>query len=186
MFIDFWCHITDVAYWALDLKAPKFASAIGRRELADDNAETPNMMEVQYEYPGVNMVWSLNPIGPPGFENWGIGCAFQGTDGTVVVDYTKYKLYHNGVEVPDFPKPAPSIPDSPGHIREFLDSIKSRTITTCDIEYGHQLTKGGHIGTIALRTGRRIQWDDAKEQVVGDKAANAMVTRRYRKPWKLA
>lgn len=186
MFIDFWCHITDVAYWALDLKAPKFVSATGRRELTDDNAETPNMLEVQYEYPGVNMVWSLNPIGPPGFEDWGIGCAFQGTNGTIAVDYTRMKLFRKGKEVTDFERPAPSIPNSPGHIREFLDSIRSRQITTCDIEYGHKLTKGGHLGNIALRTGRRIQWDDANEQVIGDKDANKLVTRRYRKPWKLA
>ncbi|MBM3785638.1 MAG: Gfo/Idh/MocA family oxidoreductase, partial [Acidobacteria bacterium] len=170
MFIDFWCHITDVAYWALDLKAPKSASASGRRELTDDNAETPNLMEVQYEYPGLNVVWSLNPQGPPGFENWGIGCAFQGTDGTLVNDYNRFKLLRKGKEETDLPQPSVSIPDSPGHIREFLDSIKSRKITTCDVEYGHRLTKAGHIGNIALRTGRRIQWDDAKEQVVGDKA----------------
>jgi hypothetical protein len=71
-------------------------------------------------------------------------------------------------------------------VREFLDSIKSRKITTCDIEYGHQLTKGGHLGNIALRTGRLIRWDDAAEKVIGDKQANQLVTRRYRKPWRLA
>lgn len=186
MFIDFWCHITDVVYWALDLQAPKFVSAQGRRELADDNAETPNLLEVQYEYPGVNVVWSLNPIGPPGFEDWGIGAAFQGTDGTIVTDYNRHKLFRKGKEVTDFQRPAPSIPDSPGHIREFLNSIKSRQMTTCDVEYGHRLTKGGHIGTIALKTGRRVQWDDSKEAIVGDKGAQKLVTRRYRKPWKMA
>jgi predicted dehydrogenase len=186
MFIDFWCHITDVVYWALDLKAPKSVAAIGRRELADDNAETPNHLEVQYTYPGVEVVWSLNPIGPPGLEDWGIGAAFQGPDGTIVTNYQQHKLFRRGKEVTDFKRPDPSIPDSPGHVREFLDSIKSRKITTCDIEYGHQLTKGGHLGNIALRTGRLIRWDDAAEKVIGDKQANQLVTRRYRKPWRLA
>ena len=185
-FIDFWCHITDVVYWALELQAPKFVSASGRRELADDNAETPNFMEVQYEFPGLNVVWSLNPQGPPGFENWGIGAAFQGTDGTIVTNYGEHKVFRKGKEITDFTRPEPSIPDSPGHIREFLDSIKSRKLTTCDVEYGHRLTKGGHLGNIALRTGRRIQWDDAAEKIVGDKEAQKRVTRRYRKPWKLA
>ena len=184
-FIDFWCHITDVVYWALDLKAPKFVSASGRRELTDDNAETPNLMEVQYEFPGLNLVWSLNPQGPPGFENWNIGAAFQGTDGTIVTNYGEHKVFRKGKEVTDFARPEPSIPNSPGHIREFLDSIKSRKLTTCDVEYGHRLTKGGHLGNIALRTGRRIQWDDASEKIVGDKEAQKRVTRRYRKPWKL-
>jgi hypothetical protein len=71
-------------------------------------------------------------------------------------------------------------------LREFLDSIKSRQITTCDVEYGHRLTKAGLLGNIALRTGRRITWNDANESIPGDKQAAAMVTRRYRKPWKLS
>lgn len=185
MFIDFWCHITDVVYWAMDLQAPKYVSASGRRELTEDNAETPNLLEVQYEFPGLNVVWSLNPQGPPGFEEWSIGAAFQGSEGTLVTNYGEHKLLRKGKEVTDFARPAPSIPDSPGHLREFLDSIKSRKLTTCDVEYGHKLTKGGHLGNIALRTGRRIQWDDAAERIVGDKNAQKLVTRKYRKPWKL-
>lgn len=185
-FIDFWCHITDVVYWALDLQAPKFIAAAGRRELADDNAETPNYLEVQYEFPGLNVVWSLNPQGPPGMEDWSIGAAFQGSEGTLVTNYSEHKLFVKGKEVTDFKRPDPTIPDSPGHIREFLDSIKSRKLTTCDLEYAHRLNKGGLLGNIALRTGRRIQWDNEAEKIVGDKAAQSMVTRRYRKPWKLA
>ena len=185
MFIDFWCHITDVAYWGLDLKAPKYVSATGHRELVDDNAETPNYLELQYEYPGVSMVWSLNPQGPPAFENWGIGAAFQGSDGTIVTNYGEHKLFRAGKEVTDFKRPEPSIANSPGHIREFLDSIKSRQPTTCNVEYAHKLNKGGLLGNIAYRTGRRIQWDDANERIVGDKDAQKYVTRQYRKPWKL-
>lgn len=185
MFIDFWCHITDVVYWALGLKAPKAVAATGRRELTDDNGETPNYLEVQYEYPGLEMVWSLNPQGPPGLEQWSIGAAFQGTEGTLVTNYSEHKVFRKGKEVTDFSRPAATIADSPGHLREFLDSVKSRKVTTCDIEYGHQLTKGGLLGNIALRTGRRIQWDDTNEHILGDKAADKMVTRRYRKTWKL-
>jgi len=186
MFIDFWCHITDIVYWALGLEAPRAIAATGRRELSDDNAETPNYLEVQYEYPGLDMVWSLNPQGPPGFEDWGIGAAFQGTDGTLVTDYGRHKVFRKGKEVTDFVRPPVTIADSPGHLREFLDSVKSRKLTTCDVEYGHKLTKAGLLGNIALRTGRRIHWDDATEKIIGDKKANELVTRHYRKPWKLA
>lgn len=187
MFIDFWCHITDVVYWALDLQAPKFVAAAGVRDLADDNAETPNYLDVQYEFPNnLNMVWMLNTQGPPALENWPIGAAFQGTEATLMTNYTEHKVFQKGKEIVDFKRPEPSIPNSPGHIREFLDSIKSRKLTTCDVEYAHRLNKGGLLGNIALRTGHRIQWDDAKEQIIGDKAAQKMVTRQYRKPWKLA
>lgn len=185
MFIDFWCHITDVVYWGLGLEAPKSVSAIGRRDLTDDNGETPNYLEVQYEYPGLDMLWTLNPQGPPGFENWSIGAAFQGSEGTLVTNYGEHKLFRKGKEVTDFVRPERSIADSPGHLREFLDSVKSRKLATCDVEYGHKLTKAGLLASIALRTGRKIEWDDAAERIVGDKAADQMVTRRYRKGWKL-
>ena len=150
------------------------------------DAETPNFMDLVYEYPGMNLVWGLSPMAPAGFENRGIGCVFQGSAGSLFVDYGSHQLYVKGKAVDDFARPAPTIADSPGHIREFLDSVKSRMLTTCDVEYGHRLTKGGLLGNIAYRTGRRIVWDDAREQIVGDKVANKMVMRHYRKPWKLA
>ena len=185
MFIDFWCHITDVAYWALDLKAPKSVVATGRRELNDDNGETPNFLDLVYEYPGLNMTWSLCPLAPAGFEDKGIGCVFQGSAGSLFVDYASHQLFVKGKPVLDFVRPEPSIPNSPGHLREFLDAVKSRKLTTCDVEYGHRLTKAGLLGNIAYRTGSRIVWDDEREQIVGNAKANKLVTRRYQKPWKL-
>lgn len=185
MFIDFWCHITDVVYWALDLKAPLAVSASGRRQLDDDNAETPNYMESVFDFPGLQMTWSLNPGGPPAFENWGIGAAFHGSDATLLVNYTQQQVLVKGKPVPDFPRPDPSIPDSPGHIREFLDSIKSRKLTTCDVEYGHKLTKGGHLANIALRSRARIDYDDARETIPNNKQARKLLSRKYQKPWKI-
>jgi hypothetical protein len=57
--IDFWCHHTDVAYWALDLKAPQSVSATGGRWAVDDNGETPDTMEVLCEYPNLFLTWTL-------------------------------------------------------------------------------------------------------------------------------
>jgi predicted dehydrogenase len=185
VFIDFWCHITDLVYWALDLKAPKSVAAAGGRYLADDNGETPNVMEAVYEYPGLVLTWTVHPQGLATFENKSIGCLFQGTEATLFADYQTHELYVRGKPVKDFKRPDPTIPDSPGHIREFLNSIKSRQRTTCDIEYAYRLTKGGLLGNLAYRTGRRLYWDDARERISGDRQAEGMLTRRYRKPWRL-
>jgi predicted dehydrogenase len=185
VFIDFWCHITDVAYWALDLKAPKSVSAAGARFLSNDNGETPNVMELVYEYPGLILSWTVHPKGVPGFESQSIGCIFQGSEATLLAWYQGHELYVGGKHVPDFKRPDPSIPDSPGHIREFLDSIKTRKPTTCNLEYAHRLTKGGLLGNLAYRIGRRLYWDDDRESIVGDSAAQQMTARRYRKPWRL-
>jgi predicted dehydrogenase len=187
IFIDFWAHITDVAYWALDLKAPRSVASIGGRFFAEDNTETPDTQDLVYEYPNLDLTWTLNPMGLPGFEHLGgIGCLFQGTEATLVTNYSTHELYIKGKKVTDFQRPEPSIPDSPGHIREFLAAVRSRQRTTCDVEYGHQLTKAGLLGNLAFRLGRRLYWDDARERISGDSAADRLVTRRYRKPWKLA
>lgn len=186
VFIDFWCHVTDVVYWALDLKAPLSVAAAGSRGLPDDNGETPNNLELVYDYPGgLIMTWTVHPRGLAGFENADPACAFQGSEGTLLVTYTHHQLFLKGKPVEDFPRPPRSIPDSPGHIREFLDSVKSRRPTTCSVEYAHRLTKAGLLGNLAYRTGQRLYWDDSKEQITGDRKARQLAVRRYRKPWKL-
>lgn len=186
VFIDFWCHYTDLVYWALDLQAPQTVSAAGGRWLAQDNAETPDVLELLYEYPGLVLTWTLHPKGRPGYDHMGSCVIFEGTEATLVANYSRYEVWVKGKRDDDFPKPPQSIPDSPGHIREFLDAIKSRAATTCNVGYGHRLTKGGLLGNIAFRTGQRIAWDDAKERITNSRAADKLVTRRYRKPWKLS
>jgi predicted dehydrogenase len=186
MFIDFWCHYADVAYWALDLQAPKSVSAVGGRwTCAGDGGETPDTMEVLYEYPGLILTWTLHPLGRPGYDHMGSSVIFEGSEATLVTNYTRHELYVKKKLVENFTPPPQSIPDSPGHIREFLDAVKSRKRTTCDVEYGHRLTKAGLLGNLSYRTGERLRWDDARERVEGHSAASRMLTRRYRKPWKL-
>jgi predicted dehydrogenase len=71
------------------------------------------------------------------------------------------------------------------HTRNFLDCLKSRNKPNSDVEIGHASTTAAHLGNVAFRSGRKIQWDAKKEQVIGDTAANAFVTREYRGSWKV-
>ena len=186
-FMDFWCHITDVVYWAMGVTAPTRVAVTGRRNQGNDNAETPNYMEAIYDYPGFTLNWTLNPGGLIGYEHMGgIGAVFQGTKATLAVNYSTHQIYVNGKKQDDFPRPPASIPNSPGHLREFLDGIKSRKECTCNVDYAYKLTKGGLLGTIACRTGETIHWDDEKEKILHSSQAQKLVTRRYRHPWKLA
>ena len=54
------------------------------------------------------------------------------------------------------------------------------------MEIGHRSATVCHLGNIAVRTGRKITWDPAKEQIVGDTEAAKWTTKEYRAPWKLA
>jgi predicted dehydrogenase len=185
-FIDFWCHIVDVAVWALDLTAPRSVSAIGGRLFLQDPTETPDTLEAVLDYPNLIFRFSFRPAPLPGFAHMGdIGCLFEGTEASLVANYQSHEIWVKGKKVDDFPRPAQTIPDSPGHLREFLDAIKARNVeTTCNVRYGHRVTKPGLLSNIAYRTGRRLQWDDAKEQFVDDKDADRYLSRKFRKPYK--
>lgn len=185
-FIDFWCHIADVAFWALELDGPKSVSANGGRFYVDDNTETPDQMEAVFEYPELIFIYTFHPKPLPGFEHMGgIGCVFQGADALLVTNYEEHEIWVDGEKVEDFPRPDPSIPDSPGHLREFLDAIRSRDKTTCNVGYGHRLNRVGLLGNIAYRTGERIYWDNEREKIVNSPDAGRLLTRSFRKPWSL-
>lgn len=69
------------------------------------------------------------------------------------------------------------------HVRNFIECIKNRKRPIADIEEGHQVTTACHLANISLRLGRKVRWDADKEQIQGDREANAMLERPYRKPW---
>ena len=76
-----------------------------------------------------------------------------------------------------------AIRDYARHARNFLDCVKSRQQPRSDLESGHQVATVCHLSNISLRTGRKLVWDAEKEEIVGDKEANAMLVRPYRSPW---
>jgi predicted dehydrogenase len=186
-FIDFWAHIFDVVTWALDLPAPTAVTSVGGRFFTNDETETPDSVEALLEYPNLVVTFSLRPTPLPGFEHLGhIGALFQGSEAWLATNYTDNEVWVKGKKVDDFPRPAPTIPDSPGHVREFIDAVKSRNLeTTCNMRYGHRLTKPGLLSNISYRTGRRLRWNDQAERVIDDKDANRLLSRKFRKDYKL-
>jgi hypothetical protein len=41
------------------------------------------------------------------------------------------------------------------------------------------------LANLAIKLGRKLRWDPAKEQFIGDEAANQMLDRPRRAPWQL-
>lgn len=76
-----------------------------------------------------------------------------------------------------------AIKDYARHTRNFIDCVKSRKQPISDLESGHQVATVCHLSNLSLRTGRKLTWDAAKEEIVGDEQANAMLVRPYRAPW---
>jgi predicted dehydrogenase len=69
------------------------------------------------------------------------------------------------------------------HARNFLDCVKSRKQPISDLESGHRVATTCHLANLSLRTGRRLVWDTAKEEITGDLEANKLLVRPYREPW---
>jgi hypothetical protein len=71
------------------------------------------------------------------------------------------------------------------HYRDFLDAVRSRALTIAPAEVAHRSASVGHLGVIAIETGRTIKWDPATETLIGDPAAERLLSRAYRKPYQL-
>jgi hypothetical protein len=75
---------------------------------------------------------------------------------------------------------------STDHWGNFIDSIKSRKPTIAPVETAHHSTIPGHLGLISMMVGRKIKWDVATEEIVGDPEASKLLGRPYREGYKLA
>jgi predicted dehydrogenase len=185
---DFCCHIVDPVHWAMEVDAPETVVASGGRYALRDNGETPDTLEVVYHYAkgdkGFDMVWSQTDASSHGLEGKKLGIMFQGDDATLVADYSTFEvLPEKGTQIE---LPPVSLPRSPGHHREWVNGVKTRTECSCNFEYGQRLTTVGHLGNIALWTGERLRWDARAERVTNHPEANRHLAReRYRAPWSL-
>ena len=69
------------------------------------------------------------------------------------------------------------------HVRDFLDCVKSRKAPISDLASSQRASVPCHLANLALRLGRTLRWDDAKQDVVGDPEASRLLTKEYRSPW---
>ncbi|NLC81010.1 MAG: Gfo/Idh/MocA family oxidoreductase [Lentisphaerae bacterium] len=75
---------------------------------------------------------------------------------------------------------------SPGHQRDFIACVKNRDTTLTPAEVAHRSASIGHLGQIAMLTGRTIAWNPETEQILNDPAAAALLGRTPRSPWSLS
>jgi predicted dehydrogenase len=71
------------------------------------------------------------------------------------------------------------------HYQNFLDCVKSRSLTIAPCEVAHRSASVGHLGVIAIELARKIRWNPATETIIDDPEAERLLSRAYRKPWVL-
>ena len=180
-------HQLDQARWALGVTSPLRVSGVGRKLHFDDDQQTPDTMNINFEFAGDKMIqfemriW--NPYKMGGIEN---GMALYGTDG--MMEFGQRDRGHWGYWTYDatgklVPELSRADDGADHHHRNFIDCLKSRLPPNADVEVGHQSTTLCHLGNIVARTGRNISFDGEHETIPGDAQAARLLRREYRPHW---
>jgi predicted dehydrogenase len=190
---DLGSHWNDLPFWALDLDAPLTVEASGpppHPEIA------PASMSATYTYgprgdrPPLTLTWHQGTHKPAiwkegGIPRWESGVLFIGSEGMLLSSYDKHVLLPEE-KFKEYRRPAPSIPPSPGHHREWLHAAKTGAPTTCHFGYSGPLTIANHLGNVAYRAGRKLEWDARALRAPNAPGADTFLGREYRKGWSLA
>jgi predicted dehydrogenase len=187
---DMACHHMDLPWWALDLNAPTKVSAEGPPVSAE---VTPPWLIVHYEFPArgskppVNLTWYHGRKRPEYFAQgklptWRDGTLFVGEKGMLIADYGERKLLPEKDFVGYVP-PKPTIPESIGHHKEWIEACKHGGTTTCNFNYSGPLTEAVLLGAVAYRTGTTIDWDSKRLKAKDCPEADAILKPTYRDGW---
>lgn len=193
---DWGAHMIDIANWYMGIKAPSSAMSVGGKfAYPNDALATPDTQQVLWEFDGFSMIWEHAlgvGRGPYDREH---GVALHGENGILVIDRGGWEVYSetDRIERPRkfkmAGKPRAEVRNDDmhlNHVQNFIDCMRSREQPASDVEIGHNSMIACHLGNAAVRTGRRVYWDVENEEVVDDKeAAKIMSKREYHNGWKL-
>lgn len=190
---DLGSHWIDLPFWALKLDAPVTVEAAGpppHPEIAPASMSAAFRYGPRGELPPVTVTWYQGTYKPDVLKEgripaWDSGVLFVGSRGMLLADYGKYQLLPEK-QFADFARPARSIPDSIGHHAEWIRACKTGSPTTCPFSYSGLLTEANHLGNVAYRAGKRIEWDAKAARLRGTPETEALLGREYRKGWSLA
>jgi predicted dehydrogenase len=191
---DMGCHIMDGAFYALNLDAPTWVEAVSARS---NDVSGPTASVVTYQFPArgklppVRYTWydgGLKPISPSGLEverelppN---GSLIIGSKAMVLSD-----VYYSSVRIVPQAKMAELAPNLPpktlprvpgGHWAEWVRACKGGEPAGSNFDYSSRLTEMVLLSNLAVRAGRRIEWDGANQKVTNLPHANQWVTKEYR------
>jgi hypothetical protein len=69
--------------------------------------------------------------------------------------------------------------------KQWINACKGNLKTACNFEYNGNMIETILVGMVAYRAGRKINYDGAAGQVIGDPEASALLRRKYRDGWTL-
>jgi len=184
--LDWIGHHCDIAHWGLgfDRSGPSEVEGHGDFPSPDALWNTCTKYRIELKYPR-NIAMTI----AGGHDDIRSGTKWIGTEGWVWVDRGGFEAsnadWKKGKNLPEELRKV-KLYESPGHQRNFLDSIKSRQPTIAPAQTAHHSAIPGHLGLISMLTGRKLTWDAEHEKIHGDHEASKLLSRPYRAPWHLA
>ena len=202
---DWFCHVVDPSFWALDLGSPTHVTAeVEGYDPAKHGMTYPPATQITYEFAAkgdrgpVKLVWhdGNNKIPTPeGFpaddEVPRTGAILIGDKGMIVhgshgaggchlVPQSVRDQYSGAGAPPE------TIPRVKGHHWDWLEAIRTGRQAGSNFDYGGRLTQVALLGAIAIRfPGQTLAWNDRAVRFTNNNAANAFINPAYRKGWKL-
>ena len=184
VFADFWCHIADIMFMSIHPKGLYSIESRGERSY-DGISDTPRWIDVDFRFKDLDVYWTTIPPDVPDSDKMHIGAHFEGSNGSLTCDYNNRLISIGNEIVNDIPEIPVTIPRSPGHQQNFIDSVKSRIQPESNLDYVREMTIPMHLAVISFRLKRKLEWDSTNETFTGDSAASYLLSRAYRKPWSL-
>jgi predicted dehydrogenase len=205
---DMACHIVDPAFWALELGAPASAEATAEGTTPEsapawqiihynfpEREAAPNSRwKLPRKLPAVTLTWYDSGKKPP--QELGDGKKLSGS-GTVFVG-DKGRLYSPGeygmrhILLPeekflDYKVPDPYLPRNPlsqnAPYIEWIAGCKGGPMSLSNFDYASRLTEAMLVGVLAVRLGKKIEWDTEKMQATNAPEAAPIIKREYRRGW---
>jgi predicted dehydrogenase len=193
--MDWIGHHCDIAHWGL--ANPEFGCG-------PDDAVGPLEVAATAEFPDPAAVWNtatkyrieckypndVEVVIAGGHPDIGGGAKWIGPNGWVNVDRGKFTAsdvrWLRDIQAREKKGDLKiQLYKSPGHFREFIDSIKSRKRTLTPVEIAHRSQTPGHLGHIAAVTGRKLKWDAVKQEIIGDPEATRLMQPASRGEWSI-
>jgi len=195
---DWGVHWLDQVLWWTEEKHPRRVFSTGGRPVRgeavnDGKAQTsdaPDSQAATFEFEGFTCTWENRRFGGHISEKHNVGCYFYGSNGTFHMGWrdgwTFYPSKRGAKEIHADPQ-FDNVKD--GHNMtplwaDFIDAIESGKDPVCEIEASHRSSVLPMLANLSLKVGRSVEWDGEKERILNDPAANKLLSREYRGPWK--
>lgn len=154
----------------------------------EQTTDTPDHQVAVFEFPQFTCVWENRQFAGNDTEKHRIGAYFYGTKGILHIGWRDgWTFYPANKKDKSFHEDA-QLQEPDGHNlkllwADFLNAVENHKPAAARIELAHRSSVLPLLAMISWRTGRSLQWNGAKEEIVGDAEASKLLSRPYRPPW---